>query len=361
MDRSCTTTARAATTGVALAVLLGAAGCALPAPAEEPPRPVAVVVEGAPDCTTSSDAWLVPAPGAEQDPVDPTPPAGSVPEELEPVAAVLCGWSTDTLDDAEGRWSTRVETTWTGDLEPLLTALAVPDEPGGTGACTADMEIVPDLWLTSADGRSVRAAWPTDSCRKTLPGTQDALDALHGATERLVPVALVETRAALDAGCRTRASLPWTGAGASTTDLVLPHAADLDRACVYAVDPPEPAPELLPGTDASSGTHDPLSGAEAQAGMPTKATPTGTFARVVPIGPDAATRLVQAAGSSSTPGLEGCAAAGTTFATFPVEATDASSDPVPVLTAELDGCGRLLTSDGGARPLSEELTTLLRG
>ena len=389
MGRLSTTT----TTGAVLVVLLATAGCTLDATA--PPRPVAEVVEGPPDCSLSTDAWIVPEPGAA--PSAPPPPlAGSVPDGFTPVSAVRCAWTTDSVDDAEGRWSARLESTWTDGLDQVLAALAVPDETGGSGVCTADMEIVPDLWLTSADGRSMRAAWPVTPCGKTLPGTHDVLDALPVEEERLVRVSLVQSRAALDAGCSMQASLPWMlgvgittrieglepddvvtddAAGTTTVPAVpaqpvappaLPDPADLDRACVYAVDPPLPepaAPTDSPfgagtGTGTGTGTG---SGSAAVPGTISKSVTSGTFARVVPLADGVGSRLVVAAGQPSTPGLEQCDATATSFVTFPDHAAGASLPSDPLLTAELDGCGRLLTSDGGARSLPEDLAAALRG
>jgi len=384
MDRG-TRVVRTTTTGVAVVlVALVAAGCA--APGTAPPRPVAVVVDGAPDCTTSTDAWLVPEAGAE--PTSPPPPeAGSVPDDFEPVSAVRCDGTTDTVDDAEGRWSARVETTWTDDLAPLLAALAVPDETSsGIVACTADMELVPDLWLADAAGRSLRVAWPRDVCGKTVPGTQEALGSLPVASERLVRVSLAETRAALDAGCATRASLPWALKAGIVTDLVvpddgvsddgvsdpgggtttgpavpaqplapplLPDPDALDRACVYAVDPPvEPAA----GSSAPEGEGEGVAGGSAAAASP----PGGTFVRVVELPDGLGARLVTAATTPSTPELEACGTAASAFVTFPDTAPGATVTSDPRLTAELDGCGRLLTSDGGARPFPEELAAPLR-
>jgi hypothetical protein len=386
------TTKTTRTTTAVLVTLLATAGCAFDTTA--PPRPVAEVVEGAPDCTLSTDAWIVPEQGAP--PSTPPPPvAGSVPDGFTPVSAVRCAWTTDTVDDAEGRWSARLETTWADDLDPLLTALAVPDETGGPGACTADMELVPDLWLTSADGRSMRAAWPVTSCGKTLPGTHAVLEGLPVEDERLVRVSLVQSRAALDAGCSMQASLPWMlGSGIATElegiegtdpdDVVpgdaggttsgpalpaqplappaLPDPADLDRACVYAVDPPLPEPPApaddVFGTDSGSAAGP---GSAAEPGTPAKTATSGSFSRVVPLADGVGAQLVLAAGQPSTPALEQCDATATTFVTFPDHVPGASLPIDPRLTAELDGCGRLLTSDGGARPFSEDVAALLRG
>jgi hypothetical protein len=381
MGRLSTTT----TTGAVLVVLLATAGCALDATA--PPRPVAEVVEGPPDCALSTDAWIVPEPGAA--PTAPPPPrAGSVPDGFTPVSAVRCAWTTDSVDDAEGRWSARLESTWTDGLDQVLAALAVPDETGGSGMCTADGEIVPDLWLTSADGRSMRAAWPVTPCGKTLPGTHDVLEALPVEEERLVRVSLVQSRAALDAGCSMQASLPWVlgvgmttsieglepddvvtddAAGTTTVPAVpaqpmappaLPDPAELDRACVYAVDPPLPEPSSPADDVFGTGTG---SGSAAAPGLPTKSVTSGSFARVVPLADGVGSRLVLAARQPSTPELEQCAPTATSFVTFPDASPGASVPTDPLLIAELDGCGRLLTSDGGARPLPEDVAAALRG
>ncbi|WP_209561309.1 hypothetical protein [Frigoribacterium sp. PvP032] len=345
---------RTMTTGAALVVLLATGGCALDSTA--PPRPVAEVVEGAPDCALSTDAWIVPGPGDA--PSAPPPPlAGSVPDGFTPVSAVRCAWSTDSVDDAEGRWSARRETTWTEGLDRVLAALAVPDETGGSGMCTADMEIVPDLWLTSADGRSMRAAWPVTPCGKTLPGTHDVLEALPVEDERLVRVTHVQSRAALDAGCSMQASLPWM-LGGSGIVTELPGPDDLDRACVYAVDPPLPDPTAPADSPFGAGDG---SGSAAAPGTISKSVTSGTSTRVVPLAEGVGARLVLAAGQPSTPGLEQCEVTATSFVTFPEHVPGASLPADPRLTAELDGCGRLLTSDGGARPFPEEIAAALRG
>lgn len=65
-----------------------------------------------------------------------------------------------------------------GDVKPLLAALATPsDKARGNIACTADMELVPALWLLDRSGRAVHVQWPTDTCGTTRdkPGTSAAL------------------------------------------------------------------------------------------------------------------------------------------------------------------------------------------
>jgi hypothetical protein len=67
-----------------------------------------------------------------------------------------------------------------GDLADLLAALATPDDPVPTDVmCTADMEIVPALWLEDSAGRVVPVHYPRDVCGKTKPAVHDALDGLE--------------------------------------------------------------------------------------------------------------------------------------------------------------------------------------
>ena len=380
----------ATATAVASGLLLLVTACA--APGVQAPRPVAVVVDTGADCASTDDPFVdLPVPPVAPRESPAPPPAGSVPDDFSPTSAVLCEADLGaTVEDDAGRWTAVREVTHEGDPGLLLAALDAPDEPGGTGMCTADLEIVPDLWLVDDDGRALRAAWPRDTCGKTLPGTREALGALRVSGERLVPVSLVETREALDAGCATRATparpFPWTdGDGGTGLDVdsapetgsvpgagpalpavpaaplpaaPLPDPADLDRACLYVV-PEQAAQEAAPGP-APEPTDEPGQGA-AGAGAPAFALPpSGTFDGVVALPPADAAALVAAAGAASTPELERCGTPVRAFATFPVGPAD-DSGATPALSAELDGCGRLLTADGGARPLPAGLAALVAG
>ena len=67
-----------------------------------------------------------------------------------------------------------------GDLGPLVTALAEPDDPVPTDQmCTADMELVAPLWLEDADGRLIPVHYPRDACGKTKQAVHDALAGLE--------------------------------------------------------------------------------------------------------------------------------------------------------------------------------------
>lgn len=120
---------------------------------------------------------------------------GSVPEGFIPVSAVLCSWEV-AFEATHGEMSGDPmhaairEDRLGGDYTDLLAALAQPSDKGGSGQCTADMEILPHLWLVDAAGRAVNAQWPVDSCGKTRgkPDTARALDALQVVESKIVRV-----------------------------------------------------------------------------------------------------------------------------------------------------------------------------
>lgn len=150
----------------------------------EPNLPDAVIVDRV-DCQASNqfESWGVPQPAtpeSEQTDSQPAAPeSGRVPADFVPVAATLC---TLTIEPSGMNTSGTTSVTATrleGDLQPLVAALAQPnDSPGANQLCTADMEFVPELWLEDATGHAIRAAWPRTACMKTKRETHDALDRL---------------------------------------------------------------------------------------------------------------------------------------------------------------------------------------
>jgi hypothetical protein len=154
-------------------VLSGCAG----APGGETYSPEAAeVVEGYDCLAPNLSAWVQrPDTMHSPDPRHPdAPEAGRVPDGFTPARAVRCDQS-DSIDDAEGRWSGVTAVTLTGDLTALLAALAEPDDAAGGGPCTADMEIVSPLWLVDGSGQAILAHYPRDKCAKTKPAVHDAL------------------------------------------------------------------------------------------------------------------------------------------------------------------------------------------
>ena len=169
--------------GIAGLLTLAASGCASNAPEADAPggaiaEPVAEI-----DCRTEG-TWMLPDAPASPDPAIPVP--GRVPDGFEPAAALRCTSlapgieGTAPVDDTPpGEVVAQVER-FEGDLAPLVAALAEPDDPMPADVvCTADMELVPPLWLEGVDGRLIPVHYPRNACGKTKPGVHEAIDALQ--------------------------------------------------------------------------------------------------------------------------------------------------------------------------------------
>ncbi|WP_168627219.1 hypothetical protein [Cryobacterium sp. BB307] len=182
----------------AMLMTLVATGCAQSAPLGPEAEGHETV-----DCRSEPSA-LSPNPDGRLDDSSVAVP-GRVPDGFEAVAALRCSLEL-TLAPAPDRepvplefWSEsgpppNVETpenaaggevVWRverleGDLTRLLNALAAPDDLPSAGlACTADMEIVPALWLESRSGEFVPVHYPRNGCGKTKPAVRDALAGLQ--------------------------------------------------------------------------------------------------------------------------------------------------------------------------------------
>lgn len=159
------------------------AGCAQHAPPGREAEPRQRVDWAEPrqrvDCR-SEPTSLPPIPEATTpDPAIPQP--GRVPPGFEASAALRCTveFGEPPASDGEAGFSWRIER-FEGDLAPLLAALAAPDDGAPLHqACTADMELVPPLWLEGRGGDVIPVHYPRDSCGKTKPAVRDALEALE--------------------------------------------------------------------------------------------------------------------------------------------------------------------------------------
>ncbi|GAA3805267.1 hypothetical protein [Cellulomonas soli] len=105
------------------------------------------------------------------------PVAGQVPGGFVPVSVLSCELD-GTLRDSDGVWSAITATRLEGDLDALVSALALPSA-SRTGTCTGPQPLVPVLWLVDAMGRAVRPLWPTDRCGRPQPGVSEALEVLE--------------------------------------------------------------------------------------------------------------------------------------------------------------------------------------
>lgn len=214
--------------GIALAIVLPAlvaGGCG----PESVLPPVAEVADGGPDCLAADVLWslgLTPPQGYARPGTRP----GAVPVDVEPVAVVQCLGPFDlpvTMAGPQPRQTlptlapsaadrvvpapdaelplvvgtpapveppgtsapgpvpdqpaaTVVEAELRGDLGPLLAALARPSyRPAPDQPCPAIWQSQPVIFLVDAEGRAVRARWPTDACGFLLDGVTRPLDALE--------------------------------------------------------------------------------------------------------------------------------------------------------------------------------------
>lgn len=193
------------------AVLIGCAG-------STPSAAPAEVVDAV-DCAVREVLW---GPGAGEE-LPPAPPAGAVPGDFTPVAAVQCrpvvrvqpaprptrlpgveeqepapellpdGGRPDPADepgpDADPTAAPIEAVRLEGDLRPLLRQLARPDVQEKPGqACMAMREVVPVVYLVDASDRAIRVRWPAGPCGFRLDGADESLAGLKE-VER-VPVLL---------------------------------------------------------------------------------------------------------------------------------------------------------------------------
>lgn len=192
----------------AVAVVGGLAACGTqaaplaPGAGDPPAIPPAEVAASGPDCL--ADDVVTSLTGMSQDSGHAGPATGSVPPDFAPVDVVQCrvSWAdlleperptlAPHLDGSDPEAVTDVpepgddhleqltveEVTLTGDLGPLLEALARPSDPPSSGACIAMFEFQPVVFLVDATGRAVRPQWPVDGCGFLHDGAAEALASL---------------------------------------------------------------------------------------------------------------------------------------------------------------------------------------
>lgn len=331
----------------------------LPAERSESPRVSAELVDAV-DCTATDAMAELGEPSAT-----PPPAAGGVPDRFVPVDVIRCDASMlASLEDEEGLWSTMTEERLAGNIDALVDALAEPsDGPVPNQACTADMELVPDLWLVDAQGRAMRAAWPTNSCGKTKPGARTMVAGMQVVESTQHKVRLIQPRAALDANCPAEWSIkPATGIALAPPMGELPgpdvahdgeavpgfpgrlssgNEADTLRMCRYRT---EPAPNKEDG---------PSGGSEQNPQFGSIKVVAGKFSSGGSLGGSAKDAILQAVADKAVDAT--CDDEASDFVVlWPV--ADGLDVGAPV-TAELDGCQRLFGPDGAARTLPQEART----
>ena len=172
--------APSASLALGLLLTLTLCGCGLFPGGSGTYTPEAAVIQENVDCPGSTLGWLPepaspPASDVSGAPSEEVVLAGSVPEGFVPVQVIRCSI---VVKDPTGDFTQVLqEEPLEGDYSDLLAALAKPSDKGGSGPCTADMEIIPPLWMVDAQGRAIQVTWPLDACGKTRgkPDTSKAL------------------------------------------------------------------------------------------------------------------------------------------------------------------------------------------
>ncbi|MGM0930389.1 MAG: hypothetical protein ACQEXN_11850 [Actinomycetota bacterium] len=276
-----------------------------------------------------------------------------------PVEVIRCdAFVMATVEDAEGLWSAVTEERLTGKIDALVNALAQPsDGPIANQACTADLELVPDLWLVDAQGQAMRAAWPTNSCGKTKPGVREVLGGMEVVESTQHKMELIQPRAALEANCPAEWKKPvpvglalapmpapdldaeGTGATVSGSAGLVPEASEVDslRICHYSVERLGASAAPTTGTNAELE----FSGTEVF---------TGEFVGGGSLN-GSGKNAVLAAAATDAPAAKCDEKATELVVLWPV--ADGQDVGAP-LTVEIDGCQRLFAPDGAARTLPDE-------
>ncbi|MFT2815588.1 hypothetical protein [Leifsonia sp. A12D58] len=303
-----------------------------------------------------------PAPEEEDAHAD-APPAGRVPAGFEAVAAIRCNLH-GSVDDAEGRWAAVTAETRGGNLARLLSALAEADDGSSIFPCTADMELMPPLWLVDASGQAIHVHYPRNACGKTKSGAREAFEALDVVASVTLKRNLIEPRAAIDAGCAVQWTAPSAGWPALTTPgppvmtedglATIPLEAATAgpvvptialRWCRYATEPL--APDTSPAPVAFEGAIMLRTGTFVAGGVLDSA----LTARV----------YVEAAAAVAESGGARCDAAAESFMVlWPADGgAELSWNSETSLSVDLDGCPKLYRAGADPRPISAELLGLL--
>ena len=169
----------------ATGVMLALSGCGMPGIPIGHERGADAAPASSIDCLSEpSSRWLEDPQATEAPVLHPLP--GRVPDRFEPAAALLCELPSPPAD---ARDATVAVTRFDGDLGALLEALDAPDDVAGPGQmCTADMQLVPSLWLEADDGTLIPVHWPRDACGKTKPDADEELEKLKPGTTIEVPL-----------------------------------------------------------------------------------------------------------------------------------------------------------------------------
>jgi hypothetical protein len=250
-------------------------------------------------------------------------------DDTEPTAVLRCIETTEHVA-GDGEWSVTVRQRATGPtLQTLLAALRQPSEPRTADTCTLELRYPREVELETASG-IMSATAPTDSCGQTTFAVVRAFQQLDWVEVSRVRGHQLRPEALVAAGCDAWKDMLAISAKDSHPEgpgeLVPDHAAV--RVCTYRSTYPA-------GWTPSSNEE--VDG-EPVGGGPLSAADSATVAR-----------LLGAAGPAAA-----CDQVHHMFAV--VFVAESAQD---TLYVELDGCRRILASDGSLRQGEQELSDLL--
>ncbi len=287
------------------------------------PNDAAVVGAGAGHTTVRTPApgssWWCSTSATEEYPL--TAARQALPQDFRPVALHACSVDVETVP-GKGQWLVATQRNATSGLEALVTALRAADEHSGDGACAANFDPDPMVWLIDAHGRGVLPRWPRNGCGHLQPAATAALAAVSFTTTETHRLRQITPQAVIDSGCATgwKDMLPLAAASGGSGDagsLAALGKEDSPPLCVYRV---------TERGDTPSGT--------LVRGRRLTATQTASLIS-----------LLEAAGPQRP-----CQAQANLFAVI------GTSGSVYV---ELDGCQRVLTGDNGLRQATPALLAAL--
>ncbi|WP_032377613.1 hypothetical protein [Rhodococcoides fascians] len=180
-----------------------------------PERPVAAIV--------SADTMRceIPYPDAPPNVVDRN---ATVPEDFQPVAAVLC----DSFlgdDVAADRTVGYGEERWEGDFSIVVELLdrRSEHETWFPDSCGEDysLAVLPEFWLLDDHGRAVRPGFPLNSCGRAKPGALGAIRDLTSAGRVEHRVALSDDQIRRYFRCPTVYVPPTSGSGQPAESLTI--------------------------------------------------------------------------------------------------------------------------------------------
>ncbi len=190
--------------------------------------------------------------------------------DFTPVAIVVCG---NAVQQRAGGGEDLVAVEQRSeDVAAVVAALRMPDEPGTTGPCTADLPAAPWLAVVDAEGRWMRPGIPLSPCRKQRAEFRRAMDALPLTTVATRTIAEITSAEAANSGCsqswKDVIAIETTSGPGLRSGKPEPFPAGPVRLCVFEVSQEKGDGEFAYGTVLPEDRRVPIEQALLKAGQP---------------------------------------------------------------------------------------------